>query len=407
MAIKKVALLTAGGLAPCLSSAVGALISQYSQIAPEVELIAYRNGYQGLLLGDTVSITPQIRAKADLLHNFGGSPIGNSRVKLTNVDDCVARGLVPPGSDPRQVAAAQLIADGVDVLHTIGGDDTNTAAADLANFLEQNNYHLAVVGLPKTIDNDIYPIAQSLGAWTAADEGSRHLSNVVSEHTSNTRMLIVHEVMGRHSGWLTAATALSYRSMLDEITWLPEFGLTRNHRDIHAVFVPELEIDIAEEASRLSNVLDQVGNVNIFLSEGAGVDSIVEKMRSNGETIPVDPFGHVKIDKINPGEWFANQFAPMIKAEKVLVQKSGYFARSAPANAADRKLIQDCAVAAVQAALAGISGLVGPDEDQDDVIRVCEFQRVAGGKPFDTEQIWFEQLLSQIGQPKGKPAKTH
>jgi len=407
MAIKKVALLTAGGLAPCLSSAVGALISQYSQIAPEVELIAYRNGYQGLLLGDTVSITPQIRAKADLLHNFGGSPIGNSRVKLTNVDDCVARGLVPPGSDPRQVAAAQLIADGVDVLHTIGGDDTNTAAADLANFLEQNNYHLAVVGLPKTIDNDIYPIAQSLGAWTAADEGARHFSNVVSEHTSNTRMLIVHEVMGRHSGWLTAATALSYRSMLDDITWLPEFGLTRNHRDIHAVFVPELEIDIAEEASRLSNVLDQVGNVNIFLSEGAGVDSIVEKMRSNGEAIPVDPFGHVKIDKINPGEWFANQFAPMIKAEKVLVQKSGYFARSAPANAADRKLIQDCAVAAVQAALAGISGLVGPDEDQGDVIRVCEFQRVAGGKPFDTEQIWFEQLLSEIGQPKGKPAKTH
>jgi pyrophosphate--fructose-6-phosphate 1-phosphotransferase len=109
-----------------------------------------------------------------------------------------------------------------------------------------------------------------------------------------------------------------------------------------------------------------------------------------------------KIDKINPGEWFANQFAPMIKAEKVLVQKSGYFARSAPANAADRKLIQDCASAAVQAALAGISGLVGPDEDQGDVIRVCEFQRVAGGKPFDTEQLWFEQLLSEIGQPKGK-----
>jgi diphosphate-dependent phosphofructokinase len=147
MAIKKVALLTAGGLAPCLSSAVGALISQYSQIAPEVELIAYRNGYQGLLLGDTVSITPQIRAKADLLHNFGGSPIGNSRVKLTNVDDCVARGLVPPGSDPRQVAAAQLIADGVDVLHTIGGDDTNTAAADcqkqLTTIFIQLRNHLA------------------------------------------------------------------------------------------------------------------------------------------------------------------------------------------------------------------------------------------------------------------------
>jgi pyrophosphate--fructose-6-phosphate 1-phosphotransferase len=305
------------------------------------------------------------------------------------------------------VAAAQLIADGVDVLHTIGGDDTNTAAADLASYLAQNNYDLAVVGLPKTIDNDIYPIAQSLGAWTAADEGARHFSNIVSEHTSNSRMLIVHEVMGRHSGWLTAATAISYRSLLDEITWIPEFGLTRNHRDVHAVYVPELEVDLAAEATRLSKVLDEVGNVNIFLSEGAGVDAIVEQMRSNGEEIPVDPFGHVKIDKINPGEWFSKQFAPMIKAEKVLVQKSGYFARSAPANAVDQKLIHDCAVVAVRSALDGISGLVGQDQDQGNVIRACEFQRVAGGKPFDTEQVWFEQLLTQINQPKGKPASAH
>lgn len=407
MAIKKVALLTAGGLAPCLSSAVASLLAEYSKVAPEVEIIAYRNGYQGLLLGDSVSITAEIRATAHLLHSFGGSPIGNSRVKLTNIEDCVARGLVPSGSDPRQVAAAQLIADGVDVLHTIGGDDTNTAAADLSSYLAQNNYDLAVVGLPKTIDNDIYPIAQSLGAWTAADEGARHFSNIVSEHTSNSRMLIVHEVMGRHSGWLTAATAVSYRLLLDETTWIPEFGLTRNHRDIHAVYVPELEVDLAAEATRLSKVLDEVGNVNIFLSEGAGVDAIVEKMRSNGEEIPVDPFGHVKIDKINPGEWFSKQFAPMIKAEKVLVQKSGYFARSAPANAADRKLIQECAVVAVSAALAGVSGLVGQDEDQGNVIRACEFQRVAGGKPFDTEQVWFEQLLTQLNQPKGKPVSPH
>ena len=406
MAIKKVALLTAGGLAPCLSSAVGALIAEYTKVAPEVEIIAYRNGYQGLLLGDSIAITPQIRAQSALLHNFGGSPIGNSRVKLTNIADCVARGLVPEGSDPRQVAASQLVADGVDVLHTIGGDDTNTAAADLAEFLARNNYELAVVGLPKTIDNDIYPIAQSLGAWTAADEGARHFSNIVSEHTSNSRMLIVHEVMGRHSGWLTAATALSYRALLDEITWIPEFGLTRNHRDIHAIYVPELEVDLAAEAARLSEVLNTVGNVNIFLSEGAGVDAIVAEMRSAGEEIPTDPFGHVKIDKINPGAWFANQFAPMINAEKVLIQKSGYYARSAPANDADKKLIQDCAIVAVQAALDGVSGLVGQDEDRGNVIRACEFERVAGGKPFDVEQDWFNQLLAGINQPKGVAA-TH
>ena len=156
----------------------------------------------------------------------------NSRVKLTNIADCVARGLVTEGQDPQQVAADQLVADGVDVLHTIGGDDTNTAAADLAAYLAEHNYGLGVVGLPKTIDNDVYPIAQSLGAWTAADEGAHYFSNIVSEHTSNTRMLIVHEVMGRHCGWLTAATAVSYRGLLAQTQWLEALGVSRARREI-------------------------------------------------------------------------------------------------------------------------------------------------------------------------------
>jgi len=401
MPIKKVALLTAGGLAPCLSSAVGALIEEYSRVAPEVEIIAYRNGYRGLLLGDSFTITPKIRKNAHLLHAFGGSPIGNSRVKLTNVEDCVNRGLVAPGKDPQQVAADQLITDGVDVLHTIGGDDTNTAAADLAAFLAKNNYGLGVVGLPKTIDNDVYPIAQSLGAWTAAEEGAHHFSNIVSEHSSNPKMLIVHEVMGRHCGWLTAATAVAYRKLLDDMQWIPELGVARQNREVHAVYVPELEIDLTAEATRLKSVMKDVGNVNIFLSEGAGVDSIVAEMKTRGEEIPLDPFGHVKIDKINPGSWFADRFAPMIGAEKVLVQKSGYYSRSAPANLKDQLLIKECAVVAVNSALNGISGLIGQDEDQSNVIRACEFERVAGAKPFNTEQEWFNELLAEINQPKG------
>ena len=85
----------------------------------------------------TSTVTPEDRERAHLLHGFGGSPIGNSRVKLTNVKDCVKRGLVAEGQDPLHVAAEQLTADGVDVLHTIGGDDTNTTAADLAAYLHE------------------------------------------------------------------------------------------------------------------------------------------------------------------------------------------------------------------------------------------------------------------------------
>jgi hypothetical protein len=156
--------------------------------------------------------------------NTAAAPIGNSRVKLTNVADCVKRGLVQEGQDPLHVAAEQLTKDGVDVLHTIGGDDTNTTAADLAAYLHENDYELTVVGLPKTIDNDVVPIRQSLGAWTAAEQGSIYAQNIIAEHSSNPRMLIVHEVMGRNCGWLTAETARRYHAWVAEQQFVEGFG---------------------------------------------------------------------------------------------------------------------------------------------------------------------------------------
>ncbi len=396
---KKVALLTAGGLAPCLSASIAGLIERYSQTAPEIEIICYRGGYKGLLLGDSIAVGPAERAAAPVLRGHGGSPIGNSRVKLTNVKDCVKRGLVKEGQNPLQVAAEQLVRDGVDVLHTIGGDDTNTTAADLAAYLARNNYQLTVIGLPKTIDNDVIPIRQSLGAWTAAEEGARFFERVVAEHSANPRMLIIHEVMGRNCGWLTAATARDYTQRLDQATLAPGLGLSRDRLAVHGVFVPELALDIAAEARRLKAIMDSVGNVNLFISEGAGVESIVAEMTARGQEVPRDAFGHVKLDAVNPGKWFGDQFAKMLGAEKVLVQKSGYFARAAPANPADLALIQRCCVHAVECALRRESGVVGQDEAQGDVLRAIEFTRIKGGKPFDVTVTWFGELMKTIGQP--------
>jgi pyrophosphate--fructose-6-phosphate 1-phosphotransferase len=391
-------MLTAGGLAPCLSSAVGGLIERYSAVAPDVRIIAYRNGYAGLLTGNSVDVTPEVRAKAGRLHAFGGSPIGNSRVKLTNVEDCVRRGLVKPGQDPLHVAAEQLRRDGVDVLHTIGGDDTNGTAADLAAYLRANGYQLTVVGLPKTIDNDVVPIRQSLGAWTAAEQGAIYARNIIAEHSSNPRMLVVHEVMGRNCGWLTAATALAHHQWVQGAEFAEWLENSSIRWDVHAVFVPERPFAIAEEARRLRAIMDVEDGVNIFLSEGAGVSEVVAAMEQAGEEVPRDPFGHVQLDKINPGQWFAKQFAAALGADKVLVQKSGYFSRSAAANAADLALIRRCTDFAVDAALRGESGVVGEDEERGDALRVIEFERIAGGKAFDASVPWFTDLLRDIGQ---------
>jgi len=404
---KKVAILTAGGLAPCLNSSIGMLIERYTEIDPSIEIICYRGGYQGLLLGDSIEIDEDIRADAGVLTRFGGSAIGNSRVKLTNVKDCVERGLVEAGEDPQKKAADQLVSDGVDVLHTIGGDDTNTAAADLAKFLAGNGYPLTVIGLPKTIDNDVYPIRQSLGAWTAAEEGARFFENVVGEYNANPRILIVHEVMGRHCGWLTAATAREYMDTMDHDDYLPEMGLAHENFMVHGVYIPEMSIDIDAEAKRLKGIMDDIDNVNLFISEGAGVDDIVREMEANGQEVPRDAFGHVKLDAINPGKYFAEEMAKKIGAEKVMVQKSGYYSRAAPPNAEDLRLIKSCADLAVQCALEGIGGVIGHDEDQNNVLRAIEFERIKGGKPFDIDTDWFEDLLEEMGQEKGAKAAAH
>ncbi len=398
MSSHTIGILTAGGLAPCLSSAVSSLVERYQEVLSSVRIIAYRNGYQGLLLGDFFEIPKIYSNELFELHQFGGSPLGNSRVKFSNKADCIKRGLVKEGEDPLQVAAMQLMKDSVDILHTVGGDDTNTAAAELVAYLKKENHTLTVVGLPKTIDNDVSPILQSLGAWTAAEESARFFERIVAERSANPRMLIIHEVMGRNCGWLTAASAKCYRERLGKRLFCPHLGFEKKVFDIHGLYIPEMKLDLEREAKRLKAIMDAQGSVNIFVSEGAGVESIVASMEARGEQVPRDAFGHVKLDAVNVGQYFGKQFASMIGAEKVLVQKSGYFARSAPANKMDLHLIKSCVDRAVECALRGESGVIGHDEGRQGLLRAIEFDRIKGGKPFNVETAWFKALLEDIQQ---------
>ena len=394
----KVAILTAGGLAPCLSASIGALLDNYSKEMPEAELFGYLYGYQGLLKGDLFQFPPTNDMDANHLFEFGGSLLGNSRIKLTNTEDCVRRGLVTKGDLPLEIAAKQLQKDKINILHTIGGDDTNTMAAALSNYLSENNYDLTVIGLPKTVDNDIIPIKQSLGADTAADQGSIYFQNIVNENTSNPKTFIIHEVMGRHCGWLTAVTARKYRSSLLNKKFNSEFLLHRESWDIDAIYLPEMKIDLNQEANRLKHTMAQKGNVNIFLSEGSCQKEILTDMKNNNQEIEKDAFGHVRLDTINPGEWFSNQFSSTIGAEKTLVQKSGYFSRSAAPNKFDLDLIKNSAVYAVKCAMKSQSGVVGLDQDDNDALSIINFDRIKGGKPFNTNNTWFQEMLQDIGQ---------
>jgi pyrophosphate--fructose-6-phosphate 1-phosphotransferase len=402
-----VAMMTSGGLAPCLSASIAYLIRHWVDALKAGEITGlsfrlYRGGYIGILTGDSL-VLPESdwETASTILRDLGGSPIGSSRVKLTNVKDCEQRKLVPVGASPLEVAAQQLIKDEVSVLHTIGGDDTNTQAAQLSKYiLDAHGGRVVVIGMPKTIDNDVYPIVQTFGAHTAAQQGSRYFGNVVSETTANPRMLLLHECMGRDSGYLTAATAQFYRQdVLGKQSFLPSLLSNRASRDVHAIWIPELKLDVVAEGERLKKVMDKVGCVNVFFGEGTGIEEIVRDMEANGETVPRDAFGHVALAKVNPGAYFSNRVSKLVGAEKTLVQKSGYFSRAAPADDFDQDLINKCSKEGVASAIAGVSGCMGQDEDKEGhPIRAIEFERIKGGKPFDIHQEWFQEMLKDIGQ---------
>ena len=394
----KVAFLTSGGIAPCLSSSIARLIYNYSKLDKDVEFIGYLYGYKGLLTDKKILISLDVVEKINLLYNFGGTFLGNSRVKLTNIKDCIQKGYIEKNENPLSVAANQLLKDKVDILHTVGGDDTNTTAADLAAFLKKKNYKLAVVGLPKTIDNDVYPIVQTLGAYTAAEQSALFFKNIVNENTTSSRQLIIHEVMGRNCGWLTAYSAFIYREkILKSLTFFESLNLIRKKWDIHAIYIPEQKFSLKDESIRLQKIMDENDCVNIFLSEGAGIDNIVNEKEKNGEEVKRDAFGHLRLDELNPGQWYASYFKKHLKCDKVLVQKSGYFSRSSAPNKEDLQLIFDHADFAVKTAIEGNSGVIGIDQENNKLSCIA-FARIKGNKPFNVNAKWFIDLKKEINQ---------
>ena len=396
----KVAFLTSGGIAPCLSSSIGRLMYNYSRINKNVEFIGYLNGYKGLLTDKKIILPNNLGDQINVLYSFGGTFLGNSRVKLTNKEDCVKKGYIKEDEDPLSVAALQLLNDNIDILHTIGGDDTNTTASDLVDYLKSKNHNLTVVGLPKTIDNDVYPISQTLGAYTAAEQSAVFFKNIVNENTTSSRQLIIHEVMGRNCGWLTAYSAFLYRkNFLSQMDFLKDLNLEKKQWDVHAIYIPEDSFDLETESIRLNKIMNDYDCVNIFLSEGAGIDNIVKEKEKNNQIIKRDAFGHIRLDELNPGKWYASYFKKHLKADKVLVQKSGYFSRSAAPNSKDLELIFSHADFAVKQAMLGNSGVVGIDEKEDN-ISCIDFSRIKGHKPFNISLDWYIDLKKQIGQRK-------
>ena len=211
MSQHKVAFLTAGGLAPCLSSAIGFLIDAYNHVAPDAELIAYRDGYKGLLLGDSFTFDGEMRERA-----FCSAEVAAQSVTIGS-------------SSPISTIASSEDSSKKERRHfTLQPSNSKTAlqsSIPLGAMIRTQPRQIWL-SISKTTTTRLplllgYPKLSTMTCFQSrrASAHSPQLSmvpissNIVHESSANPRMLIVHEVMGRNCGWLTAATARAYRSL--------------------------------------------------------------------------------------------------------------------------------------------------------------------------------------------------
>lgn len=213
MQVKKVALLTGGGDCPGLNAVIRAVtrrgITEYGW-----EVIGYRDGYRGLVLDDWQPLTYD---SVSGLLDKGGTVLGTSN-RDNPFHFRVETAAGGEYRDMRAAVAANLAQNRVDALICIGGDGTMTAANIFAGM------GLPVVGVPKTIDNDLYHTDYSFGFHTAVDTATDALDKLHSTAESHHRLMVL-EVMGRYAGWLALTAGLAGGAdviLIPEIPYRPE-----------------------------------------------------------------------------------------------------------------------------------------------------------------------------------------
>ncbi|MCI8342211.1 MAG: ATP-dependent 6-phosphofructokinase [Firmicutes bacterium] len=211
MATKKIAVLTGGGDAPGLNAVIYTL-TKTCILKYGYELIGYKMGYRGLYLNDFMPLT--LESVTGILHK-GGSILHSSN-KDNLFDYKVIENGVAVKKDVSDVAIANLKKEGVDALVVLGGDGTLTSARDFAR------RGVNVIGVPKTIDNDLMATDRTFGFNTACQIVAEALGRLHTTAESHHRIIVV-EVMGRNAGWIALYSGLAGSA---DIILLPEIPYT-------------------------------------------------------------------------------------------------------------------------------------------------------------------------------------
>jgi 6-phosphofructokinase 1 len=355
-------IVTCGGLCPGLNDVIRSLFLELHHAYGVREVLGFRGGYQGLDPVRGAEPVVLTTAFVDNIHQRGGTVLGTSR-----------------GPVDLRLAVDNLIQREVNILFTIGGDGTQRGGRELYLEAKERGYPLSVVGVPKTVDNDVPFVTRTFGYLTAVQEAAKVLHRAHTEARSVENGISLVKLMGRHAGFIAA-------------------GATVASQDVNFTLVPEVPFQLDGPRGLLAALKERIlrrAHAVVVVAEGAGQDLLENDQAER------DASGNVKLKDI--GLFLRDRIAAQFKAEKIPVVlryfDPSYLVRSSPANAADSILCDIFARHAVHAAMAGKTGLViGSLHNQ--FIHVPIELLTSRTKSMDENSVAWSAALAATGQPE-------
>jgi 6-phosphofructokinase 1 len=317
----KCALVTCGGLCPGLNDILRSIVLELHYGYGVRNIFGVRYGLRGFIARygyDMLELTPGTVVN---LHKVGGSVIGSSR-----------------GPQDIEEIVDTLERMSVGILFMIGGDGTLQAATSLADTVMKRGLKISVVGIPKTIDNDIYMVSRSFGFDTAVDVSTQAIVSASNEAEGYPNGIGLIKLMGRHSGFIAATATLA-------------------QQDVNYVLIPEVDFDLDGPNGLLKALekrLADRGHAVIVVAEGAGQKFFA------GQESELDLSGNIKLKDI--GMFLKQKISEFFQERGVQISikyiDPSYMIRSLPANANDRVFCNFLGRNAVHAGMAGKTDLL-------------------------------------------------
>lgn len=352
------AIITCGGLCPGLNDVIRALFMCLYHCYGVQRVLGCRFGYAGLTPtgAPPIILTPAIVRD---IHKSGGCMLGTSR-----------------GPQSSAVMAQFLVDNKVDMLFCIGGDGTMKGALSLSKQLRKQKANVVVIGVPKTIDNDILYTDKTFGFDTAVAEAQRAIISAHNEATSHENGIGVVKLMGRESGYIA-----TYSSLASGVTNL--------------TLLPEIDFSFQQVLGYVEERLRTRGHILIVVAEGAGQDSLCvsdESKTDKSGNIVLQDVGVVLCDKLKTA-----LNGKGIEHTIKYIDPS-YQIRSCVTNSNDSVFCVALAHAAVHAAMSGRTELVISHKNGQ-YVHIPMAKTVTSRRKVDPNGLLYGLLLSSTGMP--------